>query len=168
MKLYLVRHAEAIERSGTAPDASRFLTTKGRLAFRKIARRVRKAGIAPAVILTSPLLRSVQTAEILAERLHHEGPVVVTGELSPGFDHRGLRSLLHGTGDIEEAAFVGHEPDLGDLAATLLALPGGFPLRKGAVVALEVDIDAPKGTAKFLWRTDGKGTVARLADATGG
>jgi len=168
MKLYLVRHAEAIERSGTMPDASRTLTTKGRLAFRKIARRVRKSGIAPSVIFTSPLLRAVQTAEILAERLGHEGPVVVGKELSPGFDHRGLRSLLRGAADIEEAAFVGHEPDLGDLASTLLALPGGFPLRKGAVLALEVDIGIPKGAATFLWRTDGKGTVTRLADAARG
>jgi phosphohistidine phosphatase len=168
MKLYLVRHAEAIERSGTTPDASRYLTTKGRLAFRKIARRVRKAGVAPAVIFTSPLLRSVQTAEILAERLKYEGPVVVEKELSPGFDLQALRSLLVGAASPEEAAFVGHEPDLGDLAATLLALPEGFPLRKGAVLALEVDIGILKGSATFLWRTDGKGTVTRLADATGG
>jgi phosphohistidine phosphatase SixA len=53
-----------------------------------------------------------------------------------------------------EAAFVGHEPDLGLLAATLLAVPGGFPLRKGAVVAVEVDGGVPKGTAKFLWMED--------------
>jgi phosphohistidine phosphatase len=168
VKLYLVRHAEAIVRSGATPDASRYLTTKGRLAFRKIARRVRKTGIAPSVIFTSPLLRAVQTAEILAERLNHEGPVVVARELSPGFEHRGLRSLLHGTGDLREAAFVGHEPDLGNLAATLLALPGRFTLRKGAVLALEVDIGVPKRAAKFLWRADGKGTATRLADATGG
>ena len=168
MKLYLVRHAEAVERSGTTADASRHLTTKGRLAFRKIARRVRKAGIAPAVIFTSPLLRAVQTAEILAERLEHEGPVVVARELSPGFDLRALRALLSGSGSPAEAAFVGHEPDLGDLAATLLALPGGFPLRKGAVLALELDIGVPKGSAKFLWKTDGKGTDTRLADTTGG
>jgi phosphohistidine phosphatase len=167
MKLYLVRHAEAIERSGTTPDADRYLTPKGRTVFRKIVRGARKAGIAPGVIFTSPLLRAVQTAEILAERLKHEGPVLVVRELSPGFDHRGLRTLLHGTEDIEEAAFVGHEPDLGDLAATLLGLPGGFPMRKGAVLALEVDAGAPKGAATFLWRTDGKGTVTRLADATG-
>jgi phosphohistidine phosphatase len=168
VKLYLVRHAEAIERAGTSPDASRYLTTKGRLAFRKIARRVRKAGIAPDVIFTSSLLRSVQTAEILAERLKHKGAVVVAKELSPGFDLRDLRSLLSGAGNPMEAAFVGHEPDLGDLAATLLAFPGGFPMRKGAVVALEVDGSVPKGTATFLWRMDGKGTVTRLADATGG
>jgi phosphohistidine phosphatase len=167
MKLYLVRHAEAIEQSGTTPDASRYLTTKGRLAFRKIARRVRKAGIVPAVIFTSPLLRAVQTAEILAEQLKHEGPVVVARELSPGFDLRALRSLLVGAGSPEEAAFVGHEPDLGLLAAALMAVSGGFPLRKGAVLAMEADGSARKGTAKFLWRTDGKGTVTRLAETSG-
>ena len=168
MKLYLVRHAEAIERSGTMPDANRYLTTKGRLAFRKIARRVRKAGIAPAVIFTSPLLRAVQTAEILAERLKHDGPVVVANALSHGFDLRALRSLLDKAGNPTEAAFVGHEPYLGDLAAALMTVSGGFPLRKGAVLALDVDAGAPKGTATFLWRTDGKGTVTRLAYATGG
>ena len=164
MKLYLVRHAVAVERSGMTPDASRYLTPQGRSAFRKIARRVRKAGIAPEVIFTSPLLRAVQTAEILAERLKHEGPVVVANELSPGFDDRALRSLLAGAGNLAEAAFVGHEPDLGDLAATLLSLRGGFPLRKGAVVALEVEGSARRGAGKFLWMEDAKGTAARLPD----
>jgi len=168
MKLYLIRHAEAIERSGSMPDAVRYLTPKGRLVFRKVARRVRQKGATPDVVFSSPLVRAVQTAEILAERLKYGGTVVVTKELSPGFDHRGLRSLLAKAGNPAEVAFVGHEPDLGDLAATLLALPGGFPLRKGAVLALEVDVGAPKGAAKFLWRTDGKGTVTRLGDATGG
>jgi phosphohistidine phosphatase len=163
MRLYFVRHAEAIERSGTTPDANRYLTPKGRTAFRKIVRRARKAGIAPGVIFTSPLLRAVQTAEILAERLKHDGPVVVAKELSPGFDLKALRLLLAGAGNPTEAAFVGHEPDLGALAATLLARPGGFPLRKGAVLALDVDVGIPKGAATFLWRTDGKGTISRLA-----
>lgn len=166
MRLYIVRHAEAIERSETTPDASRYLTTKGRLSFRKIARRARKAGAAPDVLFTSPLLRSVQTAEILAERLKHKGAVVVAKELSAGFDLPALRALLSGAGNPTEAAFVGHEPDLGDLAATLLALPGGFPLRKGAVVGLEVDGSVQKGAATFLWMEDGKGTVTRLAEAS--
>jgi len=168
VKLYLVRHAEAIERSGTTPDASRYLTTKGRLAFRKIVSRVRKTGIALDVIFTSPLLRAVQTAEILAERLKHKGPVVVTRELSPGFDLRALGLLLADAGNPMEAAFVGHEPDLGEIAAAMLSLLEGFPLRKGAVAAMEVERSLRKGTAKFLWRTDGKGTVTSHADATGG
>ncbi|MBP2674042.1 MAG: hypothetical protein H6Q84_882 [Deltaproteobacteria bacterium] len=168
MRLYLVRHAEAIERADAMPDATRYLTPKGRTAFRKIARRVREAGIAPEVIFTSPLLRAVQTAEILAEKLRHEGPVVVAKELAPGFDDRALRSLLDDAGNPAEAVFVGHEPDLGDLAATLLSLRGDFPLRKGAVVALEVEGTARKGCGKFLWMEDGKGTATRLPRASRG
>ena len=79
--------------------------------LRKISRRARKAGAVPDVIFTSPLLRSVQTAEILSERLKHKGAVVVAKELSPGFDLRALRALLGGAGNPMEAAFVGHEPD---------------------------------------------------------
>lgn len=167
MKLYLVRHAEAVERTGTIPDANRHLTPKGRSAFRKIARRVRKLGAVPDLIFASPLVRAVQTAEILSERLKHEGPVVVARELSPGFDLRALRLLLTEAGNPREAAFVGHEPDLGEVAATMLSLPKGFPLRKGSVVALEVEGSVRKGSAMFLWRTDGKGTVTRLAEASG-
>ena len=166
MNLYLVRHAEAIERSGTTPDASRYLTTKGRLAFRKVARRVRRGRIAPDVIFTSPLLRAVQTAEILAERLKYQGDVFVANELSPGFDLRALRFLLARTGDPREVALVGHEPDLGTLAAMLLDVPGGFPLRKGAVLAMEADGSARKGSAKFLWMEDVKGTATRLPGAS--
>jgi phosphohistidine phosphatase len=168
MKLYLVRHAAAIERSGTTPDASRYLTAPGRLAFREIARKVRKAGAVPDLIFTSPLLRAVQTAEILSERLKYGGDILVARELSPGFDHRALRSLLARAGDLREAAFVGHEPDLGILSATLLSVAGGFPLRKGAVVAMETEINVPKGCARFLWRIDAKGTVELLADAAEG
>ena len=167
MKLYLVRHAEAVERTGTMPDANRYLTPKGRSAFRKIARRVRKLGAVPNLIFSSPLVRAVQTAEIFSERLKHEGPIVVARKLSPGFDPRALRLLLAEAGNPREAAFVGHEPDLGEIAASMLSLSKGFPLRKGAVVALEVEGSVRKGTAKFLWRTDGKGTVTRLADASG-
>ncbi|MGE5246941.1 MAG: SixA phosphatase family protein [Verrucomicrobiota bacterium] len=165
MRLYLVRHAEAIERSADLPDGVRFLTPKGRSAFRKIARRARKAGMAPEAIFTSPLLRAVQTAEILAERLGHEGPVLVARELSPGFDDRALRTVLRRAGNLQEAAFVGHEPDLGDLAAALLSLRGEFPLRKGAVVALEVPPGARKGTGTFLWMEDVKGTTTRVPNA---
>ena len=157
MKLYLVRHAEAIERSGTMPDGVRYLTPKGRLVFRKVARRVRREGVTPDVVFSSPLVRAVQTAEILAERLDHTGPVVVARQLSPGFDHGKLDSLLAEAGNLREAAFVGHEPDLGELAASLLSMPGGFSLRKGAVLALEFEGKGARGKAKFLWRLDGKG-----------
>jgi phosphohistidine phosphatase len=166
VRLYLVRHAAAIERSAPVPDASRYLTPGGRTAFREIVRRVRKTGAAPDIIFTSPLLRAVQTAEILSERLDYRGDIVVARELSPGFDRRALRALLARARSAREAAFVGHEPDLGILAAALLRVSDDFPLRKGAVVALETEKGAPKGNATFLWRIDRRGTVTSLEDAT--
>jgi phosphohistidine phosphatase len=163
MRLYLVRHAEAIERSEAIPDAHRYLTAKGRLAFREIARRVREAGADPGVIFTSPLLRAVQTAEILSERLKYRNEILVAREMAPGFDHKALRSLLADAGDLREAAFVGHEPDLGMLAAFLLHPAGrDFSFRKGAVAALETGEDASMGSARFLWMADGKGTATSL------
>jgi len=48
----------------------------------------------------------------------------------------------------------------------LLEVPGGFPLRKGAVLALEADGSVRKGSAKFLWMEDGKGTATRLPVAS--
>ena len=94
---------------------------------------------------------------------------MVTRELAPGFDHKALRSLLAGAEGIREAAFVGHEPDLGILAACLLSpAAADFPFRKGAVAALETGKDASKGSARFLWMADGKGTVTELSDASEG
>jgi phosphohistidine phosphatase len=162
MKLYLVRHAEAIDRSAAMPDAGRYLTPKGRATFRRIARKVRKAGAAPDFIFTSPLVRAVQTAEILSEVLGHEGPLLVARELSPGFDRRKLEILLREAGRPAEAAFVGHEPDLGELVASLLSTAEPFPLRKGAVVALEAALPGRKGGARLLWKTDAKGTTRSL------
>ncbi|MEW6719624.1 MAG: phosphoglycerate mutase family protein [Thermodesulfobacteriota bacterium] len=165
MRLYLVRHAEAVERSGAVLETHRFLTAKGRLAFRDISRRVRELGASPEIIFSSPLVRAVQTAEILSERLKYRGEIVVAPELSPGFDHRALRSLLAAAGHPREAAFVGHEPDLGELAAFLLSpAVEEFPLRKGAVLGLEAE-DVSEGSGRFLWRADGKGTVQRLSEA---
>ena len=76
MKLYLVRHAEAIERSSTTPDASRYLTTKGRLSFRKIARRVRKAGIARMMWLR-PSYSSLADMKALARRIKRDGAPIL-------------------------------------------------------------------------------------------
>jgi phosphohistidine phosphatase len=140
MKLYLVRHAEAISRTAEVPDAQRYLTPKGRLLFRKTARRLIRYGALPAFICTSPLVRAVQTAEILAGEIGFLGPLVVMDMmdmLGPGFGRAELRSVISKCAGAEEIALVGHEPDLGDLVSSLLSLSEPRPLKKGEVVALE-------------------------------
>jgi phosphohistidine phosphatase len=138
------------------PDARRYLTADGRSFFRKTARIMRDQGIAPDLILTSPLLRAVQTADILAERLKYKGPLVVADELEPGFDLPGLERLLAKHGDAREVCLVGHEPDLSDLVAMLLGLPHGCRLRKGTALSVDADPAELRGAAAFKWLAAGK------------
>jgi phosphohistidine phosphatase len=156
MRLYFVRHAEAVERGGNVPDAMRYLTPKGRLFFRKTAKQFIKMGAFPDCIVSSPLVRAVQTAEILAEETGFRGPLIVTDKLAPGFGRAALRAILSKCAGAKEVALVGHEPDLGDLVASLLSLPSSRPLKKGEVVALELPRKGALSPAVFLWSAAGK------------
>jgi phosphohistidine phosphatase len=140
----LVRHARA---EGDSPlgDAARALDSKGRRDFRRqaqaLAGRVRLVGIA-----TSPLLRAVQTAEILAGagEVREVRVLEVLASGSPAKILEAARALGPGW------ALVGHNPGL---EATLrLALGSGAPpkLRKGAAVALALG----KRTARLAWLAD--------------
>ena len=90
-----------------------------------------KKGVEPSLILTSPLVRAVQTADILAEALSYIGPVVVTDELSPGFDPTALRRVLDTFPQVDELVIVGHEPDLSGVVSSLISLEGGFDFKRG-------------------------------------
>ena len=158
MDLYLVRHAKAIARSFDIPEENRYLTPEGRSDFREFSGRLAKKGMSPEMIFTSPLIRAVQTAEILAEALHFTGQLVADMELSPGLDGDGLQRLLGRHTGLKSAAFVGHEPDLSQLGTTLLGIPGAFSLKKGAVLALEYEPGSEDIPARFAWLQT-KGTI---------
>ncbi len=151
MHLFLVRHAKAVERSFDIPENNRFLTPEGRDRFRDTAKKLRMKGMQPDVIASSPLVRAVQTAEILAESLTFSGPLPVDETLAPGFDREGLMKLLGRHPGVSALACVGHEPDLSDLGCELLQTPGAFTLKKGAVLALEWNGEAPQEPARALW-----------------
>jgi len=136
MRIYLVRHADAVAQTPGNPDASRHLSSGGRLSFRETARRLRDAGVRVSRILSSPLVRAVQTADILAEALEYEGEVQPHPRLGPGFDLEGLNELLDSFPEETEIGLVGHEPDIGRIVSRLLALPKGYAMPKGAVAAI--------------------------------
>lgn len=167
MKIVLVRHAAAIERSGSVPDEKRYLTPEGRAYFRRTAGTMRKKGTAPDLILTSPLLRAVQTADILAESLEYAGPLAAVDELEPGFDLRRLEQLLDRYPQVGELVLVGHEPDLSDLAATLLAIPNDFKFRKGSAIRMSLDPANLPGSAVFKWLAAGGKLVTSREEALG-
>jgi phosphohistidine phosphatase len=167
VKLILVRHAAAIDRGAGISDERRYLTPEGRGYFRKTARTMREAGIAPDLILASPLLRAAQTADILAEHLKYGGPLIVTAELEPGFALPGLERLLANFGEAGEICLVGHEPDLSYLAVKLLGRTRGFNFKKGSAIRIDVDPGALHQPAGFKWLAAGKQLVSSAGQALG-
>lgn len=167
MKLYVMRHAEAIERNGTLQDVWRYLTEKGRTDAEKVASSVVRNGPKPRLTITSPLTRAVQTAEIAAAKACRKNVVVASELLLPGGDINELATYLKGCGDSRRVMVVGHEPQLGQLVELLLGLENsGLVLKKGSCVALELDPEKNDKPATFLWYlAPGKKTVRSLKKA---
>jgi phosphohistidine phosphatase len=163
MKLYLVRHAEAVDRTPFLGEFGRYLTDDGRRQFRKTAAAVARLGLDPDCLVTSPLVRAVQTAELLAQAVGFGGLVIAADELAPGFDRRGLETVMQRYVPGKQLVCVGHEPDLGELAADLLGLSSPCPFKKGAVVCLRFDpLSGERAT--FRWMARGSSLVNDLGE----
>jgi len=128
VRLYLVRHARAAPGD---PDELRPLTPEGREEARRLAERL--AGERPDAVVTSPLLRARETAEVLARACGLEA--VPDERLAPGATSLDARHAAAGRG--ERIVLVGHQPDFGRIA---VALTGGeeppFPTAGMAVIDL--------------------------------
>jgi phosphohistidine phosphatase len=159
MKVHLIRHAEAIERSPNVTEEHRFLTCRGRSRFRRVASSLKKLGIEPDIILTSPLIRSVQTADILAECIRHCGDVLVTPQLAPGFQLQLLQDLMSMYPHANEIVLVGHEPDFGEIISTLLEIGSPCNLKKGGLVSFRIPAGKTHIAAKFIQLVTGGGKV---------
>jgi phosphohistidine phosphatase len=167
MRVYLVRHAESVDRIGTMPDSVRYLTARGRAAFRETAARFRETGAAPAILFTSPCVRAVQTAEILSEAVRYEGTVIVAPQLAPGFDLDGLNAVLDECPGSGEVALIGHEPDLGRVLTLLLSLKTAYSMRKGAIAALDVPDSGNRSRGSFTWLLDGERRISEVSELAG-
>ena len=157
MQLYVVRHGIAVEGSDGMPDGSRPLTEKGRRRFLRTARAFGKLGRKLDLILTSPLVRAVQTAEILAGASKH-GKVGVLEELDPKFEAPALRAAVAGrAGKAGTVAVVGHEPQLSSLLALLCEVSqADIDLKKGSIVRLDAaDLAEEKSDARWWMKAKG-------------
>lgn len=152
MILYVMRHAEAVVGNDTLQDEWRYLTENGRLAAKKVSSSIARYGPKPRLIITSPLTRAVQTAEIAAEKAWRKNVVVASGLLLPGAGISELVTHLKGCKDAKRVMLVGHEPQLGLLVATLIGREDeAISLKKGACLTLKLDPDSDDKPAGFLW-----------------
>ena len=172
MKLHIIRHAEAIDQSSAIPDDYRYLTCRGRTRFRRVADTLKKCGIDPEIIVSSPLVRAVQTAEILAETIRFSGELLMLPLLADNYRLLHLKEYLESIAPVRELVIVGHEPDLGLIVGELLD-HSPCTLKKGGVVSCKIKLQQPEIAPNFLWTVTGGGKLITnhsiaMARLTGG
>lgn len=153
--LLLLRHAIAEDAHAEQPDEDRRLTGEGKRKLREVAAGMRALELPVEVVLTSPLRRAEETAAIVAEVYDLEDHVEVTPALAPG---GGAARVFEALGAHRRAAgivLVGHQPDLGELASTLLVgTPGLVPLpfKKAGLAGITVTTLPPRagGVLEFF------------------
>ena len=156
MEIFLMRHGLAVERgtTGFKDDALRPLTPKGRRQLRKIATAIKKMDLRCDQILSSPLVRAKQTAEIVAAELKLKKCLKFSNARAPGGDAAILlRQLTRMRPSPKRLLLVGHEPDLSRLISRLVT--GGLELqldfKKGGLCKLEVETLRDGKCAKLAW-----------------
>jgi phosphohistidine phosphatase len=155
MNLYLMRHgiAVAADQPGMGPDSERPLTPKGVKRMRRVARGLRRLGISFDTILTSPLVRARQTAEIVAETFGLEGRLEEISELAPEKSVDQLIAGLTRFHEREDLLLVGHNPLL--IRALSFFMSGKdsleIELKKGGIGCVETDGLPPGAPGTLHW-----------------
>ena len=150
--VYLVRHAIAEERGPRWPDDRlRPLTADGAARMRRAVGGLEALAEPIELILSSPLTRAIQTAEILARGLAARPEIVQLEALAPGTPPgRVVRALAAHTKP-KALALVGHEPDLGQLAAWLLGTARPLVFKKGGACRIETADWPPGRDSRLIW-----------------
>jgi phosphohistidine phosphatase len=144
MQLYFLRHGEADWPHWTRPDDERPLTDFGKKEVRQVAKFLDRLKVKPNLVVTSPLPRALQTAEVAAEQLKTK--LRQDEALEPGFGISELRTLLKRHGS-KVLMLVGHEPDF---TSVISALTGAsLKLSKAGVALVDLDPETEKG--RLLW-----------------
>jgi len=158
MILYIIRHTWAVNRDDAdGDDARRPLTEKGRQRFACLVEQLATRGFAPTCIASSPLVRCRQTAEILADHLSGQPKIVRLDALRPCSDLAETIAWTKKHRGHEQLAWVGHAPDVSEMAAALIGDLGAWiRFTKGAVAAIRFDGAIQAGQGVLLWHVTAK------------
>ena len=152
LELYLIRHGIAAERGEDYPDDSkRPLTSSGIKRLQQEGRGLNALDVSFDQIIASPLLRTKQTADILAEALKVRPAVTTSDSLAPAGTPAAVFHELGRHMRKGRIALVGHEPNLGELAARLIGARTPIPFKKGGICRIDFEVFPPKGTGQLRW-----------------
>jgi phosphohistidine phosphatase len=147
--LYVVRHAHAGDAEAwRGPDEARPLSARGENQVARLVAFLVRAGVKPAVILTSPKLRASQTAAPIAEALGV--PLRAEPLLGMEVDLLDLDRLLAAGGDPPSAMIVGHDPDFTEILEELTGA-SSMPMVKGAIARLDCTRPLVPGAGVLRW-----------------
>jgi len=130
VQVFLIRHAEAVDETLELRDPLRHLTAHGRMQARSLGDRLRWHDCLPTHIWTSPLVRAVQTAELVAIGLESKIAVEVAPALAPGESERAVEAALHALPAEACIVLIGHEPGMSGIGAVLVGAADFAPLDK--------------------------------------
>lgn len=146
MRIYLVRHGDAVPEEEAGSDRDRWLSDRGREGARVLARLLREQRVELDAILCSPLPRAVQTAELIAQGLDFLGAIVPRRAFEPSAQPRVAADMIAGAGG--SVLVVSHEPAISTLGAYLVGKPAFPPFRTAQCCAIE------NGRPRFVARAD--------------
>jgi phosphohistidine phosphatase len=153
MELYLLRHAIAEDHSPSGRDADRRLTDDGRKKLRKVLERARKASVTPTLILSSPLKRAFETAEIAAHELGYSSDIGVTNALTPDSTPQRVWTEIRAHRDEAAILIAGHEPLFSATVAWMLGSSRDMvDFKKAALVRIDFSSlgAEPRGVLEWM------------------
>jgi phosphohistidine phosphatase len=151
-QLYLIRHAIAAERGADWPDDDkRPLTERGVARFKECVRGLAWLDVQVDEIFTSPLVRAKQTADILAAGIGGKPVIKILDALAPGHTATSVLAQLNKAARHRRIALVGHEPDLGELAAHLIGSGRALPFKKGGACRIDIESLSSRRAGALDW-----------------
>jgi phosphohistidine phosphatase len=168
MQVYLLRHGIAEESGQGKSDADRELTAEGRRRLRDTLRVAFQAEVKPSLIISSPLVRAIQTADIAAHVLHCKEPILQSRALLPVARPEQVWDEIRVHHDEAELMLVGHDPLFSLLAGYLLHTPElQIDFKKGAVLRLDFEVMGSRPKGILRWFLTAK-LAGRSSPAAGG
>ena len=153
MILYIFRHGEAETKaeSPTKTDEGRRMTTEGKEQIRKVCALAKQIKMEPNVLLSSPLTRAKETAEIAKTILNPKAELKITESLSPEGEPEEVYSALSEFKRADSVVLVTHIPILGKLIFSLLGGHINLEMNNGAVMRIDSKSLPKAGSGVLIW-----------------